>query len=294
MQWYVRLAVAATILIAGTAGWISWRAYPPAPRPEPGPAIEIATVTQVRLHAPTGLSVVRLAENPNILILDFASLTRQGHMLDRVAALVEKADLPRDRILTTEELDRAVQADGDMPSGFYYGHDYSAASLVRFFALADRTAMELTSDEALLRSLLAREGWLKPGLAAGLISLPGLGANATITRGTRDAILAHELSHGEYFSNPSYADYVHRFWLTTLTEQERAGFRTFLHGEGYDTANPEIVENETQAYLLFTMDPHFFRPSLAGLTVARRAELRAAFLRGMQMGWLRDLLSTLQ
>jgi len=252
------------------------------------------TIAQLRLHVTADLSVIRLAEDPNILILDFASLARQAHMLDRIAALIEKNDLPRDRILTAEELARALQSTGDMSSGFYYGHDYSAGSLSRFFALADRTRISLTPDETLLRRLLTREGWFRPDLTAGLISLPRAGADATVTQATRDAILAHELSHGAYFSNPPYADYVHRFWLTSLTQRERDGFRDFLGQEGYDTANAEIVENETQAYLFFTTDQHFFDPSLAGLTPARRAELRAAFLQGMQTGWLRNLLTSLK
>ena len=80
----------------------------------------------------------RFAANPRILVLDFASLREQGMMLNRVAALVEKAGLPHDRVLTDSELDQAIHAQGDTVETFYYGHDYSAAALVRFFALADR------------------------------------------------------------------------------------------------------------------------------------------------------------
>ena len=42
-------------------------------------------------HVPTSLTVFRLADNPRILVLDFASLHEQGEMLNRVAAFVEKA-----------------------------------------------------------------------------------------------------------------------------------------------------------------------------------------------------------
>jgi len=261
---------------------------------EPELPIEIATVAQILAHHPTNLSIIRLAENPQIVVLDFASLKRQRIMLDRVAALIEKAGLPRDRILNAGELDRAVKADGDVDAGFYYGHDYSAASLRRFFTIADRAHVPLTPEEALLRHLLDQLGWLKPDTMAGLISAPGVGANANVTAAARDTILTHELSHGEYFSDPAYASYVHRFFLGTMTPAEQAAFRTYLAGEGYDSTNAELIENETQAYLLFTPDPEFFSPSQVRMTPARRAELRTQFLHDMPTGWLKDLLSGLQ
>jgi hypothetical protein len=288
---------------------IAWFVWPHAPRvspptvrtagervtsAEPELPIETATVAQILVHQPTDLSIIRLAENPQIVVLDFASLTRQRTMLDRVAALIEKAGLPRDRILSADELDRAVKADGGVDSGFYYGHDYSAASLRRFFAIADHAHVQLTAGEALLRHLLDQLGWLKPDTVAGMISAPGVGANANVTAAARDTILTHELSHGEYFSNPAYADYVHRFFLDAITPAEQAAFRSYLAGEGYDTTNGELVENESQAYLLFTLDPKFFSPSQLHMTPVRRAELRAKFLHGMPAGWLKDVLSGLQ
>ena len=288
---------------------IAWFVWPQAPRVSPPTAqtaaarvtsaepelpIETATVAQILVHKPADLSIIQLAENPQIVVLDFASLTRQGTMLDRVAALIEKAGLPRDRILSADALDRAVKADGDVDGGFYYGHDYSAASLRRFFTIADRTHVQLTLGETLLRHLLDRLGWLKPDTIAGMISAPGVGANANVTAAARDTILTHELSHGEYFSNPAYASYVHQFFLDTMMPGEQAAFRTYLAGEGYDSTNAELIENETQAYLLFTPDPNFFSPSQVHMTPARRAELRAEFLHDMPKGWLKDLLSGLQ
>jgi hypothetical protein len=59
---------------------------------------------------------------------------------------------------------------------------------------------------------------------------------------------------------------------------------------GYDTGNPELVENETQAYLLFTTDTRFFSLSQVNMTPARRNALRAEFLPGLQDGWLKDVL----
>jgi hypothetical protein len=273
----------------------------PAPMAVPaGPApvvsdfpMETLSVAAIRAYVTAGLSALRVAENASVLVLDFASLPRQGRMLDRIAALVEKGGLPHDRILTEAELAAAVKVSGDTEGGFYYGHDYSAASLQRFFAVVDRDHVVLNDDEALLRRLLTQIGWLAPGARTALISVPKVGADAKVTQAVRDAILTHELSHGEYFSDPFYAAYVHRFWQDRLTDTERSAFRSFLGRDGYDEANEEVVENETQAYLVFTLDQRFFDPSQVAMTPERRLALRSAFWRDMPPGWLRDMLGGL-
>ena len=294
----VLAAAVVVVLLAGSiAGWVLWprQVQPPISTPAPATAvaipIETASEEQIRDHVPTSLTIFRFAANPHILVLDFASLRDQGMMLNRVAALVEKAGVPHDRVLTDSELDQAIRAQGDTVETFYYGHDYSAAALVNFFALADRDHVELHPEEAQLRALLRQEGWLAPAATGGLISIPAVGADAKVTEAVRAAILRHELSHGEFFSNPAYADYVHGFWLTALTEAERAGVRRFLAGEEYDPALEEVMFNEMQAYLMFTRDTLFFTPDMVGLTPTRLAELRTRFFDGMPDGWLRDVLA---
>ena len=313
--------VAVAILLGGTAAWWFWPhpatpppattasipappivatpippTAPPATAPATPPAFDIqsANETQIRNDIPTGLTVFRFADNPNIVVLDFASLHEQGKMLNCVAALVEKADLPRDRVLTDEELDAAILKRGDTVETFYYGHDYSAEALVRFFALADAQHIQLDPQEKRLRALLQQLGWSGANAVGGLISLPAVGSAANVTMAARTSILRHELSHGEFFSDPDYAAYVHNFWLTALTEAERANVRKFLASEDYDVTDEVLMYNEMQAYLMFTRDPVFFRPELVGLTPGRLAEIQARFLAGMRPGWLRDVLASYQ
>lgn len=319
------LLVAVALLLGGTAAWWFWPhptpprpvatasipappvvatpplpptapAAPPATAPATATAFEIqsATETQIRSHTPAGLTVFRFADNPNIVVLDFASLHEQGKMLNRVAALTEKADLPRDRVLTDEELDAAILKRGDTIETFYYGHDYPAEAVVRFFALADAQHIQLDPQEERLRALLRQLGWSGPKAVGGLISLPAVGSAPNVTTAARKSILRHELSHGEFFSDPDYAAYVHNFWLTALTEAERANVRKFLASEDYDVTDEALMYNEMQAYLMFTRDPVFFRPELVGLTPGRLTEIQARFLAGMRPGWLRDVLASYQ
>jgi hypothetical protein len=313
-------AAVAVLLVAGGSGWLLLRrpavVAPPPPTaaltspaapapaapfivPAPSPQapasafqIETANEDQILHHIPTALTVFRFAGNPRILVLDFASLHEQGMMLNRVAALIEKGGLPRDRALNDTELDGAIRAAGDTADTYYYGHDYSAASLARFFSLAERDHVALNPEEERLRALLQQVGWLQPGASGGLISLPAVGADPHMTLAARAAILRHELSHGEFFSDPAYAGYVRNFWLNVLTAKERAGVREFLGREEYDTHDEVLMYNEMQAYLMFTRDPLFFTPDMAGLTPARLAELQEKFLAGMPAGWLRDALAS--
>jgi hypothetical protein len=274
---------------------------PTPPAPSPGTAeatlpnlhIETATEQDVLDHVDNegqDITVFRFKANPRILVLDFKSLQDQGRMLNRTAALVEKTDLPRDRVLSDSELDAAVKASGDTVETYYYGHDYSAPSLVRFFSLADRESIRLTRQEQELRRLLREDGWFEPNADAGLITIPQIGADEHVTARARATILHHELSHGEYFTDPAYAAFVHRFWLQTLTEADRQRIRTHLHSLGYDQAQDDLMENEAQAYLMFTDDPEFFKPEMVGMTRGHLNELRMGFWRTMPQGWLRDSL----
>jgi hypothetical protein len=256
--------------------------------------IETATEQQILDHVPIAgapdPTVFRFAPNPRILVLDFASLLEQGRMLNRVAALVEKSGLPHDRVLTGFELAAAIRASGDTVETYYYGHDYDAASVVRFFALAGRDNIRLVDEEDRLGRLIRQAGWFEPNAEAALISIPQVGANAFVTRAARAAILHHELSHGEYFTDPPYVAFVHQFWTQTLTAGERDGIRRHLGSVGYDQGLEEVMENEAQAYLMFTDDAEFFTPEMIGMSEARLAELRNGFYRTMPVGWLRESL----
>jgi hypothetical protein len=123
-----------------------------------------------------------------------------------------------------------------------------------------------------------------------LISIPQVGADAHVSRAARATILHHELSHGEYFTNPAYVAFVHQFWTQTLTTAERDRIRRHLRSEGYDQGLEEVMENEAQAYLMFTDSAEFFTPEMIGMSEARLAELRNGFYRTMPAGWLRDCL----
>lgn len=297
----------AGVLAAALALWLLWprpELPPPVPVPLPQPAVQApvasrpappaafalqtASEDEIRNHSSNTLTLFRFAANPNIVVADFPTLLQQGLMLDRVAALVEKAGLPRDRVLSDTDLLAAIRARGDTVETFYYGHDYPASALTRFFQLADQEHVQLNEQEETLRALLTQLGWLNPGADGALITIPRVGADANVTLAARATILRHELSHGEFFSDPAYADYVRRFWRTDLTEQERANVRQFLGSQEYDTSDEDLMLNEMQAYVMFTRDPHFFKASDIGMTDERRAQLQAAFLRGLDVPWLRE------
>jgi hypothetical protein len=300
---YIVAAIIAAVLGGSVAVWLLHLSMAPAPivatSPSHPPATAAAPFTivtasehEIAEHLPASLTVFRFADNPHIVVLDFASLTEQGRMLNRLAAFVEKSGAPHDRVLTDAELEATIREHGDTVETFYLGHDYAVAALLQFFAAADRQGIELDAEEEKLRALLRQIGWSAPDESAALISIPAVGSDPRVTPAVRAGILRHELSHGEFFSNPAYAEYVRNFWLTELTPEEKASVRAFLGRDEYDTSVEQLMYNEMQAYLMFTREPLLFRPDMAGMTQARLSVLQDRFLAGMPTGWLHDILSS--
>jgi hypothetical protein len=247
----------------------------------------LASEAAILARAPVSTEAYRFVLAPSIFVVQFPSLAEQARTLNRVAAWLEKFGFPRDRLLGVAELEERILAGGDTPETFYYGHDYRAADLLRFFAAADRAGTVLTSDETNLRRMMVEWGW-RPGTNAALITLVRRDDSAGVDAAARATILRHELSHGLYFTSPDYARYAARFWADTLSHDERDRFRSFLAGEGYDTGIDDLVINETQAYLMHTADRRFFNAAAVGIPERRLDALRTLFLLGMPPGWLRD------
>ncbi|MBV9758018.1 MAG: hypothetical protein JO047_13270 [Alphaproteobacteria bacterium] len=261
---------------------------PPVAAPQPAFPIRTANEAEILADTPDQITVFRFAPNPYVLVLDFPTLRQQGMMLNRMAAFMEKAGQPHDRLLTDAELDAAIRAAGETVESYYYGHDYKAADLARFFALADRDNVHLTAEEEQLRELLRQEGWLAPEPVGALISIPRTGTEKFMDEAARATILHHELSHGEYFTDADYAAFTRRFWRTVMTEDERKRFRAFLGSQGYDTGLEDLMMNEMQAYLMHTPDPRFFNARAVGIPQDRLDRLRMTFAAEMPHGWLRD------
>jgi hypothetical protein len=287
-------SAAALAVLGGIAGWLMLEpaALPVVQAPTPAKPLFVirgADERSILENRPADLDVFRLSTNPRILVLDFAKLSRQGAMLNRLAVMTEKAGQPRDRVLDDAELDRVIRAFGDTPETFYFGHDYGSDDLHRFFAAADRQKLQLTPDELWLRGLLEQEGLLQPNAVFAVISLTALDDTAGITSDQRATILHHEISHGEYFTNPAYEAWVKTFWRDVLDQKARDGFTAFLKSDNYDVTLPDLLANETQAYLMFTQNPRFFSGKLVGMDDSTIAAWRTRFVQGMPPGWLHDV-----
>ena len=253
--------------------------YTGPPRIRPPPIADEATL----LALPTDeLSLWRFSDDPNIFVAIFPSLHMQAKALNRVAAFVERPDVPRDHVLTDSALFAVMGHTPTMFDTYYYGHDYRSADLSRFQDIADLDGAKLNEDERNLLWRLRKSGFFAHDDTA-LITLPPHG-DGLLDPSARATILHHELSHGAYFTDPIYTAYVETFW-TSLSEPERTAFRQFLEGEGYDSGNDDLMRNETQAYLVFTADPRMFDPNRIGVPEA--TTLRQRFIAGMTLDWLR-------
>jgi hypothetical protein len=229
-----------------------------------------------RVEQPT---LVRLSENPRIFVGDFPTLAAQAAALNRVAALLEKAHAPRDRVLTEEELSRHFAASGTAPEEYYFGHNYRGADLARFFAQLSRQGLPRRPEEVRVEAWLAEMRRQEPEGEVALVTVARAGPG--LDEAARAAILRHEIAHGFYFVDPVFAGYVRRTWSERFTPEEREAFRRFLSAEGYDVSIEDLVVNEMLAYLLFTEDSRFFRPEMVGLDEASVERLRALLRPGV-------------
>ncbi len=266
---------------------------PSAALPGMSPAAGFATI----LANQSGALTVRLLENnPRIIVFDYPDLPAQARALNRIAALVEKADVPRDRVLSEAELASYIEATGGDAATFFYGHDYMSSDLARFFSLAKSQATALRPEEEVLLDLLLANGFLeaasdgayqRPAEEKALVSVvqvqgddPATAEADAVDPLLRATILRHELSHGEFFTNRPYRDYCVRFWRDHLSTDERLIFRVFLNKAGYDPSNETIMVNEMQAFLMNTPDGRAFSAALLDIDPANLEALRRRFLAG--------------
>ncbi len=243
-----------------------------------------------------GWRFARLEGRPGVLLIEFPSLQAQGAALNRIATLVEKAGAPRDRVLTDLEMTEFMRDTGAAAATFYYGHDYRMADMARFYTLADAGGVELSAAELRVRDGLTLEGvlaqdgdvWTAADEATALVTYARAQADdpatphvdETLDAAVRETILRHELSHGVYFTDPEYQAHAQSFWNEKLTEEERQLWRAFLARRDYDSANEEMMLNETQAFLMHTPDPRVFSAAALGVTEEQLGSMRARFRDG--------------
>jgi hypothetical protein len=247
------------------------------------PALAAATprrsVREVLAFQAEEPTLVRLDANPRVFIADFPDLASQAAALNRIAALIEKAHAPRDRVLTEPQLAERIAATGQPAEQYYFGHNYRGEDLSRFFSLLTRQGLPRRPEEARIEAWLAEMRRQEPEGEVALITIPR--ARGGVDAAAREAILRHEIAHGFYFVDPLFAGYVRRTWNERFPATVREAFRRFLAAEGYDATNEDLVINEAMAYVLFTPDPRFFNPAMVGLDDAAVEALRVLLRPGV-------------
>lgn len=238
------------------------------------------------------LVVWRYADSPNLFIFDFPNLTQQGRTFNRATQLTEQFNEPYKRVLSLEESLKYMESVRRSQADFAFGHDILVSELVLFFNLAERDKLEFLPEETVLRDFAFEQGlmrvWrgfyqaIKPD--AVILSIPQTQAKREneprITDLARRAIFTHEISHGEYYTNPYYTKYCQRFWNESLNKDQRELFKKFLSMYNYSINQEELMINEMQAYLMFTPDPASFSAKKLGTTDEDLEAMRELFRKG--------------
>lgn len=306
------LVVSLLLLLAAAAGgvWALGRAWgwwsPPAGLATRAAGLDASATAPAEGVGPRALSlsewlaghsrgwrVARLKEYPEVLVIEFPDLLEQGAAMNRLAAYLQKAGAPRDRVLGDAELAAFIARSGDSAQTFYQGHDYDDLSLARFFAQARAQGLQLNAQEQRLLAALQAAGVLAadPGAAPpaspqAVISFtatqsddPGTSADETVDALRREAVLRHEVSHGRFYTRPAYRAHSQQFWQQVLSPAQRQAMRSYLAGLGYEPADELLMINEAQAFLFNTPDPRAFSAADVGLSAAELADLRLRFWR---------------
>lgn len=240
----------------------------------------------------SGLVIWRYADNPNIYVFDFPSLTQQGRTFNRMTQLTEQFNEPYKRVLTIDEALKYMESVRRTQADFAFGHDVLVSELVLFFNLAERDKLELFAEETVLRDFTIEQGlmkvWrgfyqaVKPDVV--ILSVPQTQDKREneprVSELARRAIFTHEISHGEYYANPYYAKYCQRFWAESLNDAQRDVFKRFLSKYNYSINEDELLINEMQAYLIFTPDPASFSAKKLGIKDEELEAMRDLFRRG--------------
>jgi hypothetical protein len=236
---------------------------------------------------------VRFKSNPAIVVIEYPNLHEQGLAMNRLAAMFEKRTARRDRVPSDAELADLMRRSGDSVASFYQGHDYPGAKVARFFSLADAQRLTLNAHELQLRSLMLETGLMtrvaagsyQPAGSQAVVSFTGVQPDDPLTTADervdalrREAVLRHELSHGQFFTDAAYRAHCMRFWRQTLREGERRLFTNYLKGLDYNPADEELMANETQALLMHTPDGRAFSPATLGVGESTFAQWRNRFM----------------
>ena len=243
-----------------------------------------------------GRALFQLTENPRIHVLDYENLQAQGRALNRIAAFIEWQDAPKERVLDDQALAEMIERTSENHDVLFFGHDYRAADLARFFTAVQRSGIVLNEEERALLALLLDQGFMRADQDGFsiitpekvLVAIPRAQSdsskapqNESVTMPMRKTILSHELGHGEFFTNPDYARYCQDFWYQQLSAAQRAAFSRFLSSvQHYDGGNEALLINEFQAYLAYSgVDGYFFGYDVvAGIGAEEMAQLRDQFI----------------
>ncbi|MBC7940371.1 MAG: hypothetical protein H7Z19_11505 [Chitinophagaceae bacterium] len=285
------LIVAALVLAAAAGTLIRHFALK---RPAADVTLPALSISEWLAGHSTDWRMAGLKEHQGVLVIEFPGLAAQGAAMNRIAALLEKADAPRDRVLDDAQLAALIARVGDNSQTFYQGHDYDSSGLARFYALVQQQALKLTAQERRLQKQLQAAGLLAPTgeppsntserSAWALITFtatqpddPATPIDETVDAVRRASVLRHEISHGRFYVQPVYRLHCQRFWREVLSEGQRENIRSYLAGIGYDRHDEELMLNEAQAFMMNTADTRAFNAAGIGMTEDELAALRTRF-----------------
>lgn len=120
-------------------------------------------LAQLAAALPPGatLRLYAITDQPGLYVMHATGLAAQGAMFSRVVALIERRDMPHDRVVSMNAVAANARRFGEDPAGLTAGNHFSAAQIAQFFEVAQRQRASLTEGERALQALLTRWGLIR-------------------------------------------------------------------------------------------------------------------------------------
>ena len=218
-----------------------------------------------------------------IWFLEADDIDQQNALFARLAhwlGVIADANAP---LPSADEIRAWSRQTGADPRWQWIGHDYQMSEVRAFFYRAETDGVVLNTAEQLLRARLDALGLLTDTVRDGvLIAVPRASTTphpARLTPAQQRALLRHELSHAEFYLNPSYRAYCLEFWARLMPEV-RTVIRERFGRWCYDIDDTERLANELQAYL-FEQEMGIWLDLDLRPTGISLAALREEFLAGL-------------
>jgi|CXWL01.1.fsa_nt_gi hypothetical protein len=218
----------------------------------------VKSVSEAR-NAKPRVEVAQVAGMPGAFLAMFPNIPMMNMALDRASLFIETGVMYAH--------DKLTSARGGQ---YAAGHDLRGRDLLRFWDAFQKAKPSMTTTPRDRAQIAVEEGWWK-WLLPTLRKLPDMVLLGVSVGREMQGVIAHEILHLQFFTDPRIRPVVERFWDEKVSAADKAAIKQQL-APNYNVEDRELLVNEFQAYMLQDSAQYYE----LGLFLNYREPLRAA------------------